>query len=395
VLHGVKKNLADAIRDVSDPYSGSAEKRLEQYPLLDVNADKTSAGYQLSAADTSQANLKNFSGISNSDISQPSSSTLNFDQHLRLLYRFRIPLDTGFEETLSYTRQRQDSLTGPTSTSWPKNKFTIGPLVQLRGWIPWPRRHCDGEDGSGSDPCAKYLATYNNKYVPHFYYVAHPFDFTIQPSVTTITLSGANSSSAVVRQLRAYSFSEKLGFRGEWGKDTYLETGFQWQSNRNVLAEFTYAGAPAPCDLSSSQSLSSCFSGVDLSGKQVLATYSRFLQQGMYWDGKLTIPFTKTFSYALDTNGVLFAERPLPRNNSALARYNVVVGNSLKIPLIGNFSLQPRFELVFYENQILENQLFRRNFIMNLSYSFHRDSRVALWRMMKYGSANSSDSGAE
>lgn len=173
------------------------------------------------------------------------------------------------------------------------------------------------------------------------------------------------------------------------GKRHLSQTGFQWQSNRRVLSELTYPGAAAPCDLSSSQSLASCFSGVDLTGLTIQASYRKFLQQGLYWDGKLTLPFTKKFSYALDTNGALFANRPIPRSNSALARYYVVVGNSLKIPLIGNFSLQPRFELVFYENQILENQLFRRNFTMNVNYSFQRNSRVALWKMMNYDSGES------
>jgi hypothetical protein len=393
-LNEVRKNISAAIHSPSDPYSGPGEKRLEQYPLFDITADKASAGYQLSAADTSQANLKNFSGITNSEVSQPSSSKLDLHQHLRLLYRFRSPFDLGFEDSFDYTRQRQDSLTGPTTTSWPDNTFVIGPVFQLRGRMPWPVRHCGSAGGRNAD-CKKYLATYDNKYLPHFYYVFHPLDFTVQPSGTTITLSGANSSSAVVKQDRAYSLSEKIGFREEWAKDTYLETGFQWQSNRKVLSELTYPGAPAPCDLGSSQSLSDCFSDVDLTGLQIQASYRKFLQQGLYWDGKLTLPFTKSLSYSLDTKGALFANRPANRNNSALARYGVVVGNSLKIPLIGNFSLQPRFELVFYENQILHNHLFRRNFTMNLSYSFQRNSRVSLWRMMRYDSGGSGGGAGE
>jgi hypothetical protein len=64
----------------------------------------------------------------------------------------------------------------------------------------------------------------------------------------------------------------------------------------------------------------------------------------------------------------LFDNRPLNRENSALARYDVILGQSLKIPLIGNFSFERRFELVCYANKILGQT--RRNFTMKLSYSF-------------------------
>lgn len=69
------------------------------------------------------------------------------------------------------------------------------------------------------------------------------------------------------------------------------------------------------------------------------------------------------------------------------ARYEIL-GQSLKIPLIGNFSFEPRFELVYYANKILGHTFTRRNFTKKLSYSFKHDSRVPLWRMMSYDSAS-------
>jgi hypothetical protein len=92
----------------------------------------------------------------------------------------------------------------------------------------------------------------------------------------------------------------------------------------------------------------------------------------------------------LHTHGDLFANRPLVSENSALARYDVVLGNSLQIHIIGNFSFEPRFEWVFYENKILGNTLTRRNFSMKLTYSFKHESRVPVWNTMNYDS----DSGA-
>ena len=359
-----------------NPYRDTqGEKWLQGYPINDVNLNKVSIAYNLSSPDTSIQNLRNFSGITNSDFSQPTSSKLDLDQGLRILHRFRWRLDLGIEDRLEYTRQEQDSLTSPTSTSWPRNNFIIGPVLQFRG-----------------------LKLRGNKYRPHFLYVVRPFDSAIQVAKTSFTLSGANSTSAVVEQRKAYSFTPKFGFRLERDGDSYFETGLQRQHNHNVLSALLLnpGSGLAPCLLSAAQSLATCAQGVTLDPNAPPETqYSNFIQQGMYWDAKLKIPLATKLSYQFDTHGDLFANRPLQSENSALARYDVILGHSLKVPLIGNFSFEPRFEWVFYENKILGNNLTRRNFSLKLSYNFKRDSRVPLWRMMNYDSSSATSKGDE
>lgn len=360
----------------ADPYRDTGgEKKLESYPIWDINLDNVSGGYTLSAPVITMQNLKNFSGITNSDVSQPASSKLDIDQHLLILRRFRLPIDAGIEDLFQYTRQRQDSLTSPTTTSWPRDNFVIGPVLQLRG-----------------------LRLNGNKYRPHFLYVFRPFQFAIQPSETTFTLSGANSTSALIHQARAYSFSPKLGVRLERDDNSYFETGVESQHNRNVLSTLVLnpGSGLAPCRLSAAQSLASCAKGVTLRpNTPPQPQYSRFVQHGMYWDAKLKLSFTTKLSYQTDTRGDLFANRPFGRENSALPRYDVIWGHSLIVPLIGNFSLEPRFEWVFYENKILGNNLTRRNFTMKLTYSFKHDSRVPIWNTMNYDSSGGTGKSAK
>ena len=348
--------------DKSDK-AAKAEYEIQNYPYLDVYLEKLSFGGSLNTALASRATTAKFSGVQSSDIPQPTKSEFNWDTKGRALRRWR-RLDLGAAIDEQFDKSVQGDLTKPSIPTWTRNSLTVGPLFQIS--ISPPRT------------------------TPRTLIAMH-LDYIRQIANTSLSLSGAPGSAPIAspKLLASQGYQPRVGLRYESG-DSYFESGFVRTTTYNVLNQV--AGLPngAVCNLSQQQTLKSCIDLLlFLAGTSAPTLhYSTFSQNGLYWDGKLSLEILKDkWTYQLDSHGNFL---PSGATVSALTRFDITLGNSLKFPLIGNLSLVPKAEWRFFENQGTQDFLKRINTSLSLTYDFHKDSRVRLWDAMRYKSSASS-----
>jgi hypothetical protein len=219
--------------------------------------------------------------------------------------------------------------------------------------------------------------------------LATHFDYVRQITSTTLFLSGASGSQPIpaLKQLPNQGYQPKVGMRYESG-DSYFEAGGVYSRTYDVLSQVAGLPGGAICNLTQDTTLSSCVGNISIpTGTAApILHYSTFSQTGMYWDGKLSIEVLKNrWTYQLDSHGNFF---PRSDSVSALTRFDATLGNSLKFPLFGNFSLVPKAEWRFFENQGTQDFIKRINTSVSLTYDFHKDSRVRLGNAMRYKSSS-------
>jgi hypothetical protein len=379
---GPREYLEAQVRELvtgRDPFSAKgpaagtpgseSEKRLQNYSYLDVNLEQLAIAGTLNTALASRAETANFGGVLQSDIPQPTKSEFSWNTKFRVLYRHG-RWDFGGAINEQFDKSVQGSLTKPSSPSWSSNSLAVGPIVQF----------------SMSDP----------RRAPRHLLTFHLPDFIPQITNTSLSLSGAKNSAGVasasftLSQRRSYGIQPKVGYRGESG-DSYFEFGGLYARNYDVLSEIAGLPDDKVCDISGSISLSDCVGNIPFppgfSQTLLILHYSNFSQAGIYWDGKLSIDvFKGKWSYLFTSSGNYY---PISDSVSALTRLDAKLGNSLKFPLFGNFSLVPAAEWRFFENQGTRDFLKRVNTSVALTYSFHKDSRVRLLDAMRYKASGS------
>ena len=351
-----------------DPFSDEAthantvngtEKQLQGYPYLDVNLTKLSIAGNLNTALASRAETANFSGVLQSDIPQPTKSEFSWFTNLRVLdRRYHGKWDFGAAVDEEIDKSVQGSLTKPSSPNWSFNTLAVGPIVQFS--ISDPRR------------APRHLLTF------------HLTDYVRQITNTSLSLTGKNNSASfTLSQLPSQGFQPKGGYRYESGT-SYLEIGGQYVRNDDVLSEISGLPGGVVCNISGSVSLSQCVGAITFppGSPAPFLHYDTFAQAGIYWDAKFDLDVLKgKWSYELTSRGNYY---PKSDPVSALSRVDARLGNSLKFPLFGNFSLSPMAEWRFFETEGTRDFLKRINTSVALIYSFHKDSRVNLLDAMIY-----------
>jgi hypothetical protein len=346
---------------VKDPSTGQPkngnEKLLQNYPYLDVDLEKFAVGGSLNTALASKAQTANFGGVLQSDIPQPSKGEFSWYTNLRLLDR-RGRWDFGGAIDEEFDKSEQANLIRPSTPTWSFDTMALGPVIQF----------------VESDPRVE----------PRRLLTFHLLDGTTQISNTSLTLTGAaNSASFELGLRRNYGYQSKGGYRYESGT-SYFEIGGLHVNVRDVLSEI--AGLPngAVCSINGNVSLVACVGKIMFPPNSPAPTlhYSNLHQGGLYWDGKLDFDVLKgKWTYEVTSKGNYYF---IGQNGSALTRFDIRVGNSLKFPLFGNFSLTPIAEWRFFENQGPNDFIKRLNTSVQLTYTFHKDSRVRLLDAMAY-----------
>ena len=360
---GVGRDPFSARSPAAGTPESKSEKQLQNYPYLDVNLEQLAIAGTLNTALASIAETANFSGVLQSDIPQPTKSEFSWNTKLRVLER-RGRWDFGGAINEQFDKSVVGSLTEPSTPAWSSNSLAVGPVVQF----------------SMSDP----------RSAPRHLLTFHLSDYTRQITNTSLSLSGANniatglsSASFALSQRASYGLQPKGGYRYESG-DSYLEFGGLYARNYDVLSEVAGLPGGVVCDISGNISLSECVGNITFppGSPTPILHYSNFSQAGIYWDGKLSIDvFKGKWSYVFTSSGNYY---PVSDSESALTRLDARLGNSLKFPLFGNFSLVPAAEWRFFENQGTRDYLKRINTSVALTYSFHKDSRVRLKDVMLY-----------
>jgi len=398
--------------DAEEVYAQGAEFQQQQLAQVDFNKVVLSFNntHALGPTDAIPSQLQS---VADSRAAVPHSQDVDLESTLRLTsdHAFFTPLSLGTLTSFVYERSIKGNLSGsPESISYPQNNLTLGGFVQIR-----LQRHMDTP--SRALPRELIVLT------PHQYQtqINNPrlfIPYTAKdPNNPGQTLTG---QLAVILP-KISSFSDKVGFRHEWGvrpdktwwkldSGSYAEGGFEYSVQNEVLRAVSltnFGGTQAfRCPATARVDIVSCFKGAKntfpigpttgLSGPPEALTLHT---PGGYWDAHLSRAFTtgtgkekKTwFTLVSDSQGDAFAGRPSNVELPTQTRFAVVWNSSVNFPVWGNLSVGPTYNAFFYRPQLsnLYEQL--RTFSIALRWYTARDERVPLWRQLLLAGPASAD----
>jgi hypothetical protein len=126
--------------------------------------------------------------------------------------------------------------------------------------------------------------------------------------------------------------------------------------------------------------------------------FTNFKQDGPYLDMQVKVPLPLghpgRISYVLGSTAEYFRTRL--QESAAQTKYDVTIKNGLEIPLPGNFSLQPTYELFFFKNRGLSrNTLSRDTLKLKLKYSFQRYTHTPWLNALTHKQGGKEEAGDE
>jgi hypothetical protein len=138
------------------------------------------------------------------------------------------------------------------------------------------------------------------------------------------------------------------------GVKSWLETGFQ-SGPFTQVSKLTLG--PLTCDPGSIINCVSPDGGTtilslqQLNGRTFSVQSSQRNQSGIFFNARIHVPILiKRLDYAIENSGTLYFNRA--GDSSADTRYLEVMTHSLSIPVVGNLSIVPRFELFLFQNKV-------------------------------------------
>jgi hypothetical protein len=88
-----------------------------------------------------------------------------------------------------------------------------------------------------------------------------------------------------------------------------------------------------------------------LNGREFSVQSSQRIQSGIFFNARIHVPILiKRFDYVIENSGTLYFNRA--GDSPADTRYLEVMTHSLSIPVVGNLSIVPRFELFLFQNKV-------------------------------------------
>ena len=208
---------------------------------------------------------------------------------------------------------------------------------------------------------------------PHWKLVFRPGTFSTDISQTRQFLKTATKTEEYELDLQKHrNWQPSVGFRYEHDNLRFFEAGYMRQEATNVLSGLTVNGKFY--SLTAGTTPSSVTSTITPNpGDVAIPTYSSFIQNGGYWLGMYTkqLPLSKIVYQGI-TYGNFFAYGRSAQTATVLTRYAVEFSNSLQIPVWGNLSLSPAFNLFLFQDQSTNpgSSLVRRDLIVQLNYLF-------------------------
>jgi hypothetical protein len=128
------------------------------------------------------------------------------------------------------------------------------------------------------------------------------------------------------------------------------------------------------------------------SGSHFTGIYLDRPQNGLFLNFSLNFPLPVGDKYAMwaggrgiavlsENTGQLFFARS--GDLASQTRYFDKLSNSVVIPVVGNFSLKPEIDLIFYRNKVFETPFRAVQYLMNFSYTFSWRQGQS-WRALRY-----------
>lgn len=348
-------------------------------------------------------------GAADSRAAVPHSQDVDLEASLRLIddHVFFQSAALGTLTSFAYERSIKGNLSGsPETVSYAQNNATFGAFGQ------YTLRRNPG---------------IRSRALPRDLLVLTPHQFQTQVNNARLFIAFTakdTSGQPIPGQLAiplpfVNSFSDKVGYRHEWGNrpltswnldgGSYAEGGFEYSVQNNILNSITLANGATTlrCIASAKTDIGTCFKGakstfpigptttiVGHPDAQTLHT------PGAYWDVHLSrkIDFGKKLSFmknpfalVSDSQGESFFGRSGTAVLSTQTKYAVTWNSSLNFPVWGNLSVGPTYNVFFYQPQLssLHEQI--RTFSVALRWYFARDQRTPVLQQLGLSGPASAD----
>ena len=341
----------------------ATELAVQNRNFLTMTLQQASIGYTNSKPSQTNANIaNNLSGVTNPNVASPSSDNLTYSDAFRFLYQLTQHFNLGFDQTITFARNRQGLLTSTIqktpngqvvpseSINLSANTFIISPFLEYQ-----PHRYQGG----------------------HWKLVTRPITYSTQLAETLQFLPTATTNvDYELRLKRQYNLQPSVGGRYEWNSLNFFEAGYLNQWAHNVLNSLNIDGTPTPITAGQTPvTIASTLTPAP--GSTLIPLYGTFHQQGGYWLGLLTKKLTGnakrvTITYQGITYGNFFAYGAMDRTSTALTRYAAELSNNLQIQLWGNISVGPSYNIFWFQDQSHApgDNLTRRDWNLQLNYLF-------------------------
>jgi hypothetical protein len=201
-------------------------------------------------------------------------------------------------------------------------------------------------------------------------------------SLGTLIIDGQRRSGTLVK---------KLGLRLE-GRGKTFDFGFQSGTSHSVPSEYVFNPETPEllsCNVPTSRTGQSVANCIVLNGSINSSTpYSmRFTNRpanGIFWNVQLAAPLKQErFTYTIETRGNLYFRS---ENDSSIETYYLtMLSQSLRVPILGQLSLAPRLDLIFFENKVEKHSLTRIQSSVSLMYDFDWRSGLPLRKAAGFG----------
>jgi hypothetical protein len=278
------------------------------------------------------------------------------------LYEWTQHLNFGFDQSITFARGRQGSLTAtnqmlpsgqpipPESINLSANTFIVSPFFEYQ------------------------LHRYQGH---HWKAVARPVTFSTQLSRTLQFLPTITKGVEFELNLRRQeNWQPSVGGRYEWNNLTFFEAGYLNQTARNVLSALTIDGVTTQLTAGKTAAEIAAMATPTMTSTAT-PQYATFHQQGGYWLGMYTQNLTRNakvvkVTYQGITYGNFFAYGAVDRTSTTLTRYAAELSNSVQIQLWGNVSFGPSYNIFWFQAQSHSagDSLTRRDWNLQLSYNF-------------------------
>lgn len=368
--------------ETATPTPSRGGKRAQGEPLMHVILQQDSVGFSFSRPSQSDQNIgANLGGVTNPNVVAAHSDNFSAVSDARVefyLKRRRCIFclsDVGADSQFNLTHNVQGSTTASpalttttgapipkSSSTFPANLYVLSPFLDFQ----------------------------TNRFGVWKPMVVRPGVFSVNiASLTTYSASappaGSTTSTTdfVLHQKRTETVGVNLGTRFEWSDLNYLEFGYSYQKDHDVLAAVSAPGS-GPCTLTNEITLATC-TGTFAPNGALKASYATYTQDiGGYTLYDITRPIFKgpsAFPYHWPAKtlllyqgsgyGNLFAFRR-EAASSTLTRYAFAINNNLQVSLPANLSFGPSYSLFFFQANAhgIGSTLHRHSLSAQLNYSF-------------------------
>jgi len=375
----------------------------EQQRLFQIDFNKVVLGFNSGAAlgptDVVPTELQ---GVADSRAAVPHSQDFDAEAALRLAsdHPFFGPATAGTQTSFAYERTVKGSLTGsPETVTYQQNTATFGAFAQIDLFPhPWIRSRAE----------------------PKNMLVLAPHQYQTQVNNARLFLPFTNGGGQLSIALPLVSsFNDKAGFRREWGvrsdnkldkwnvdANSYAEGGFEFSVQNNILNSITLANGNTqlPCVAMAGTDIGTCFKKAKatfpISASTTLVgspSATTLHTPGVYWDTHLErkLDFFKRFkvppALVSESAGDIFFGRPADKVLPTQTNYAFTWNTSLSIPVYGNLSIAPAYNIFFYRPQlsVVSEQI--RTFTFTLRWYFAQHNRVPVPVLLTQSGPTSAD----